>query len=131
MRTQGERIDKLERTVFGNGDPGMDENVRNLVRDVADIKKQVDRIAANTGPTYSEMEALKRAIFDKLDLDALGNPRQYDADNHPSRRFTDDKKLPPIVVDILKAIVIFVCGGTFLWLITEVFPRIFSTTMSG
>lgn len=112
---------RLEKTIFGNGEPGMDENVRNLVEDVVEIKGQLQRIVDHTGPTRSELEAMKKAIFMRLNLDALGNPKHYDENNHPNRRASDqerstfdkvvgyfvEKVLPQLIVWVILAFIAF------------------------
>jgi len=116
QETHGERIARLE------------EKFINAFGDIEEIKEQLKKITNYTGPTHSDLKALKRAVFEKLDLDALGNPLKYDAKNHPSRRASDKTSLPPMVIDILKAVITFVLGGVFLWLATDILPRIFSIT---
>jgi len=33
-----DRLSKVERALFGNGEPGMDEDVRNIKRDIATMR---------------------------------------------------------------------------------------------
>lgn len=129
MATQNERITKLENTIYGGDEPGMRENMRTLAReseaqgkDIAEIKEELKKISGHTGPTRSELEALKRAIFEKLDLDALGNSKEYTAQEHPGRRVEDsasisDKVLKYLLDKVVPAIITWTILG---WLAFQV-----------
>jgi hypothetical protein len=89
VATNKERIDRLEKrqdktdnTLFGNGSPGMDEDVRTLTNDVGQMKDDIKAIKNDIQsikddinlqkPVISELASLKKAIFTKFGIDAQG-----------------------------------------------------------
>ena len=92
-------LDKLAHIVIGNGDEGMDEELRSVRRDqelmksdIAEIKDTVNKMK----PLISDFSAMKKAVFDKLELNALGEKKQPN--------WFVDKVLPGLLQAILVAI---------------------------
>jgi len=70
VATNTERINRLEKIVVGNGEPGMDEDLRTVKRVVAEIKKDV----AHVKDTYSDIKLFWSVYRIRENLDAQGNP---------------------------------------------------------
>jgi len=59
--------ERLSEIVVGNGKRGMDEIIR-------DIEKQITEVKSRMGVLESDMRHLKNVYFQREGLDALGNP---------------------------------------------------------
>lgn len=69
------RLTGIEKIVKGNGDPGMDEDVREMRREVGELNDRMDALETTVGVTNSEINHFRNVYFQREGLDVMGNPR--------------------------------------------------------
>ena len=116
VATNKERIDKLERIVVGNGDPGMDEDVRDIRRDVEGIKKTIVEVQKDMEflkPVPSDLHHLKTVLFRLAGLDAMGMPLKKEGG------WWETKFKENIAPDLIKMAIIIIISVLFNLTITH------------
>ena len=96
------RQERIERLVVGNGEPGMDENIREVTRRI--------------GVVESDVKEIKKILQEIVGYSGV----RYDESNHPHRRATDEQRqddanrfvgwvqknvLPGLFMDIIRVII--------------------------
>ena len=104
---------KISKTLFGNGEKGMDEDVRIIKRDLDETNKRV-------GAIESDVKEIKVMLQEVVGYSGV----RYDKDNHPHRRVGDEKRADDDANELLDWIRDKVLPGLVQNAITAIFTII-------
>lgn len=108
IKENREIINKLSRIVVGNGEPGMDENVREIRKDLDTFREEVSK---NIGVMQSDIKNLT-VMFQRYT--GQNQAIIYDDENHPNRRASD------------KAVNMGIADKIVNWFTDKILPSLFS-----
>jgi len=63
VKEYNDRVDKCEAVIFGNGTPGIDENVRTLLKGFTDLQTEFSKTNEQIGKVLSHNRKLVRHIW--------------------------------------------------------------------
>ena len=112
------QIEAIRKVVFGNGEEGLCEMMRVVLREIAHIKDEIAELKDLAGPTRSDM---KEALTELRAIRGQEHNQEplvrYTAEDHPARRVGDkensaaDRVLSYFVDKILPSVIVWAILG--------------------